>query len=87
MSKVTLRELKENTPAIVRAVEEESAVYNVTLDGGAVAVLEPQGQRVDPDIHRAFMKRHRNIVDLIDRYWTSEKTSMELLREQRDDNS
>ncbi|MCC6945363.1 MAG: hypothetical protein IT335_12345 [Thermomicrobiales bacterium] len=83
MSKVTLRELKENTPAIVRAVEEESAVYNVTLDGGTVAVLEPSQTRIRGASLEEVRQRREALIRLIDEHWTSDLTSTELLAIER----
>ena len=86
-TKVGVRELKNQTSRIIRAVREEMSEYVVTLRGEPVAVLRPlteeEAQRlrqVEIDVALAEMKA---LAQEVASAWTSEMSGVELIAEQR----
>ena len=84
---IGVRELKNHTSRVIRAVREEMSEYVVTLRGEPVAVLRPlteeEAQRlrqVDTDAALAEMKA---LAQEVASAWTSEKSGVELVAEQR----
>jgi prevent-host-death family protein len=84
---IGVRELKNQTSRVIRAVREEMSEYVVTLRGEPVAVLRPlteeETQRlrqVEIDTALAEMKALAQEVASV---WTSEKSGVELIAEQR----
>ena len=82
-----VRELKNQTSRVIRAVREEMSEYVVTLRGEPVAVLRPlteeDAQRlrqVEIDEALAEMKA---LAQEVGAAWTSEKSGVELVSEQR----
>lgn len=87
MTRIGVRELKNQTSRIVREVREEQAEYVVTHQGQPVAVLHPyteadaEGERRrSMDAALAAMKASAREVA---RAWTSPKSAVEILDEQR----
>ena len=90
---VGIRELKNDTSEIIRAVREERAEYVVTYHGQPVAVILPVAEslrlaqaehvlaasRPDDDFWAQWDALGREI----DAQWKSEKTGVELVSEQR----
>jgi prevent-host-death family protein len=93
MSRVGVRELKNQATEILRDVRENRAEYVVTYHGRPVAVLLP----VDEDWLEAEAQRAAEAVtpgedvwaelealrEEIGRNWKSDKTAVELISEQR----
>ena len=84
---IGVRELKNHTSRVIRAVREEMSEYVVTLRGEPVAVLRPltkeEAQRlrqVESDTALAEMKA---LAQEVASAWTSEKSGVELIAEQR----
>ncbi len=84
---IGVRELKNQTSRVIRAVREEMAEYVVTLRGEPVAVLRPLTEeeaqrlrRVEIDETRAQM---RTLAQEVGAAWTSHKSGVELVVEQR----
>jgi prevent-host-death family protein len=84
---VGVRELKNQTSRIIRAVREDLCEYVVTLRGEPVAVLRPLTEeeverlrRVEVDAALAEMKA---LTQEVASAWTSEKSGVELVAEQR----
>jgi prevent-host-death family protein len=84
---IGVRELKNQTSRIIRAVREDLSEYVVTLRGEPVAVLRPlteeEAQRlcgVEIDAALAEMKA---LAQEVASAWTSEKSGVELVTEQR----
>ena len=91
--RVGVRELKDNATKIVRQVREEQAEYVITYYGRPVAVLLP----VDEDWLEDEAKRAAEATSPseeiaaemealrreIDQSWTSDKSGVELVSEQR----
>jgi prevent-host-death family protein len=84
---IGVRELKNHTSRVIRAVREEMSEYVVTLRGEPVAVLRPLTEeeaqrlrRVEIDAALAEMKA---LAQEVASAWTSEKSGVELIGEQR----
>jgi len=84
---IGVRQLKNRTSSIIRAVREEMAEYVVTLRGEPVAVLRPltdeetqRLRRIEADETLAQMK---TLAQDVAAAWTSSKTGVELVAEQR----
>jgi prevent-host-death family protein len=84
---IGVRELKNQTSRVIRAVREDMAEYVVTLRGEPVAMLRPlteeETQRlrqVEIDETLAEMKALAHEVAAA---WVSDKSSVELIAEQR----
>jgi prevent-host-death family protein len=84
---IGVRELKNQTSRVIRAVREEMSEYVVTLRGEPVAVLRPlteeeaqRFRRVEVEEALAEMKA---LALEVASAWTSEKGGVELIAEQR----
>jgi prevent-host-death family protein len=84
---IGVRELKNQTSRVLRAVREEMSEYVVTLRGEPVAVLRPlteeETQRlrqVEIDNSLAEIKA---LAQEVAEAWTSDKSGVELVAEQR----
>ncbi|MGD9048468.1 MAG: type II toxin-antitoxin system prevent-host-death family antitoxin [Anaerolineae bacterium] len=84
---IGVRELKNQTSRVLRTVREEMSEYIVTLRGEPVAVLRPLTEaemerlrQVEIDNELAEIKAlAQEVADA----WTSEKSAVELVAEQR----
>lgn len=95
MPTVGIRELKNNTSRIIRAVREGKAKYVVTHRGEAVAVILPVDEAARAKLEARMLAEAREHADYwarldalaaeIDAAWASEKTAVELVEEQRRD--
>jgi prevent-host-death family protein len=93
MPQVGIRELKNETSEIIRAVREERAEYVVTLRGRPVAVIMPVAEDwPEAEVERAatavrenaaFWDRMAVLGAEIAAKWQSDKTAVELIEEQR----
>ncbi len=84
---IGVRELKNQTSRVIRAVREEMTEYVVTLRGEPVALLRPLTEeetqrlrRVEIDGTLAEMKALAQEVAAV---WVSDKSGVELVAEQR----
>lgn len=86
-SKIGIRDLKNRASEIVREVHEHEAEFIVTLRGEPVAVLGPLSERNEEehrqDAAEEAMAQIDALADEIARAWTSPKSALELLEEQR----
>jgi prevent-host-death family protein len=86
-SKIGVRDLKNRASEIVREVHENEAEYIVTLRGEPVAVLRPMPDRSEQERRQEAaeeaMARMEALADEIARAWSSPKSALELLEEQR----
>jgi prevent-host-death family protein len=84
---VGVRELKNQASRIVRAVQEERAEYVITLRGDPVAVLRPFGDQDARRLQQAEVDKALAEMKLLARQvaeaWTSPKSGVELVEEQR----
>ena len=93
MPQVGIRELKNDTSEILRAVREEKAEYVVTLHGKPVAVILPLAddwQEVETARAAAaaraatdFWARWDTLGKDVKAQWRSDKSAVELIEEQR----
>lgn len=93
MPQVGIRELKNDASEIIRAVREEQAEYIVTYHGQPVAVILPVVEAQRTTQTEQLLAASRPDDDFwaewdalgaeIDAQWTSEKTGVELVSEQR----
>ena len=80
MAEVGVRELKNRTSEIIRAVREERVEYTITYRGQPAARLVPIGDQ-DGGEH-AWQELERLSQEISSR-WQSEKSAVELLGEMR----
>jgi len=85
--RIGVRELKNHTSRVIRAVREELSEYVVTLRGEPVAVLRPltedETQRLRQVELDAAMDELRALADKVASAWTSDKSAVELVQDQR----
>ena len=86
-TKVGVRELKNQTSRIIRAVREDLSEYVVTLRGEPVAVLRPWTEAEEQRLRQveidAALAEIRTLAQEVASAWTSEKSGVELIAEQR----
>ena len=84
---IGVRELKNQFSRALRAVREEMAEYVVTLRGEPVAMLRPltaeETQRLRQAEIEADLVAMRALAQEVAAAWTSEKSGVELIAEQR----
>jgi prevent-host-death family protein len=93
MSRVGVRELKNQATEIIRAVREDRAEYVITYHGRPVAVLMPleegwlEGETREAVRAASSALQARAEMEAlrqeIARGWTSEQTAVEVISEQR----
>ena len=86
-NKIGVRELKNQTSRVLRSVREDLAEYVVTLRGEPVAVLRPLTGEDEKRLHQTeideALAEMRVIAQEVAAAWTSEKSAVELVSEQR----
>jgi prevent-host-death family protein len=84
---IGVRELKNHASRVIRAVREEMAEYVVTLRGEPVAVLRPLTEEEAQQLRQAevdeALAEMRTVAQEIAAAWTSDKSGVELVSEQR----
>ncbi len=84
---IGVRELKNHTSRVIRAVREEMSEYVVTLRGEPVAVLRPLTEEEAQRLRRieidAALDEMKAFAQEVASAWTSEKSGVELIAEQR----
>ena len=84
---IGVRELKNQTSRVIRAVREELAEYVVTLRGEPVAVLRPLTEEEAQRLRRVeideTLAEMRTLAQQVGAAWTSPKSGVELIAEQR----
>ena len=84
---IGVRELKNQTSRVIRSVREEMSEYVVTLRGEPVAVLRPlteeEAQRLRKGETDAALAEMKALAQEVASAWTSEKSGVELVAEQR----
>ena len=84
---IGVRELKNHASRFLRAVREEMAEYVVTLRGEPVAVLRPLTEEEDRRLRQAeiddALAEMKILAGEVAEAWTSEKSGVELVAEQR----
>lgn len=86
MASVGVRELREQTSAIVKRVQEQGETVDVTYRGRVVARLIPVDQpRPDPEALQAWLEEHRRLGEEISKVWPKGVSALDAVREQRRD--
>ena len=84
---IGVRELKNQTSRVIRAVREEQAEYIVTLHGDPVAVLRAFTEEDARQLHQAevdaSLAEMKALAQEVAAAWTSPKSGVELVDEQR----
>jgi prevent-host-death family protein len=84
---IGVRELKNQTSRIIRAVREELVEYVITLQGKPVAVLRPFTPEDDQRLRQAELTKTlaelKQLSEEVATAWTSPKSGAELIDEQR----
>jgi prevent-host-death family protein len=84
---IGVRELKNQTSRIVRAVREEMAEYVITVQGKPVAVLRPFTEEDANQLRQAeideVLAEMKTLAQQVAEAWTSSKSGVELVEEQR----
>jgi prevent-host-death family protein len=84
---IGVRELKNQTSRVLRTVREEMSEYVVTLRGEPVAVLRPLTEAETERLRLAEIDTElaelRALAQEVAEAWTSEKSGVELVAEQR----
>jgi len=84
---IGVRELKNQTSRVIRAVREEMREYVVTLRGEPVAILRPLTEEEAQRLHQveidAALAGMKALAQEVASAWTSEKSGVELIATQR----
>jgi len=84
---IGVRELKNQTSRVIRAVREKMAEYVVNLRGEPVAVLRPLTEEETQRLRRVeiyeTLAETRTLAQQVGAAWTSQKSGVELVAEQR----
>ncbi len=84
---IGVRELKNQTSRDLRAVREEMAEYIVTLHGKPVAVLRPLTEEESLQLQQHEIEKStaemKAIAQEVAAAWTSNKSGVEIISEQR----
>jgi prevent-host-death family protein len=84
---IGVRELKNQTSRIVRSVREEMAEYIITVQGEPVAVLRPFTPEDEHQLRQAPIEaaiaEMKRLAQQVAAAWTSPKSGVELISEQR----
>ena len=84
---VGVRELKTQASRVIRAVREEMAEYVITLRGRPVAMLRPLTEEEVQRLRQAeigeSLAEMKALAQQIAAAWTSDKSGVELVAEQR----
>ncbi len=84
---IGVRDLKNKTTQVVRAVREQGTAYVVTVAGQPVAVLRPFTSEDEQAQRREMMLQELEALDALaleaDQAWSSPKTGLEILDEVR----
>jgi prevent-host-death family protein len=84
---IGVRELKNQTSRVLRAVREEMSEYVVTLRGEPVALLRPLTQEEARRLRQVeideTLEEMKSLARKVAAAWKSEKSGVELIAEQR----
>ena len=85
--RIGVRELKNSASQVIRKVREEMAEYVVTLHGEPVAIVRPLSEEERQRLSQAKSDQElvalRGLAGEIGAAWSSEKTAVDLVSEQR----
>lgn len=84
---IGVRELKNHTSKIVRAVREEAAEYVITVHGEPVALLRPLTELEEQKTRREkavqFLEDLDELAWLVTAEWQSDQSGLALIEQQR----
>ncbi|MFC2037261.1 type II toxin-antitoxin system Phd/YefM family antitoxin [Chloroflexota bacterium] len=84
---IGVRELKNQTSRVIRAVREEMSEYVVTLRGEPVAMLRPLTEEEAQRLHQVEINGElaemKTLAQEVAAAWNSDKSGVELITEQR----
>ena len=84
---IGIRELNSSVARVLRSVREECAEYVITVHGEPVAVIRPYTAADSERLRRKAIEEHvadvEALADEIGSRWTSERSGVELVEEQR----
>ena len=84
---IGVRELKNQASRVLRTIREEMAEYVITLRGEPVAILRPLTEnetlRLRQDEIDASIVELKSLADEVSAAWTSQKSGVDLISEQR----
>jgi prevent-host-death family protein len=84
---IGVRELKNQASRIVRSVREEMTEYIITVQGEPVAVLRPFTDKDEQQLRQARIEETlaemKSLAQQVAAAWTSPKSGVELVAEQR----
>ena len=84
---IGVRELKNHTSRIIRAVREGMSEYVVTLRGEPVALLRPLTEEEAQELRQAdidgTLAEMKTLAQEVAAAWVSDKSGVELVAEQR----
>jgi prevent-host-death family protein len=85
--KIGIRELKNQTSRVLRAVREEMAQYVVTLHGEPIAVLRPLTEEEIESLRREEAQetliQMKSLAQKVGAAWQSPMSGIEIVAEQR----
>lgn len=86
-NQIGIREFKNQASKILRMVREEAAEYVITHNGAPVAILRPLTETDLQESEEAEIEQElaemRQFAKEVAAAWTSDKTGVELIEEQR----
>ena len=84
---IGVRDLKNQTSRVLKSVREEMAEYVITLHGKPVAVLRPLTEEESQQLHQNEIEKvlaeMKSISQEVAAAWTSNKSGVEFISEQR----
>ncbi|MFN2140113.1 MAG: type II toxin-antitoxin system Phd/YefM family antitoxin [Candidatus Promineifilaceae bacterium] len=89
MPKIGIRQLKNETSAVIQAVREEGVEYIITFRGDPVAVIKPFENSADSPLaegqitHEELRARLDKLAAELSARWKSEESAIDLISEQR----
>jgi prevent-host-death family protein len=81
---IGVRELKAHTSEILRRVEEEGEVIDVTRRGAVVARLVPVARPVDREVMRRVWEERDRLAAEIAKHWPAALSAADAIAEDRE---
>ena len=83
MTRIGIRDLKLRTSKIVQAVEREQESFEVTIEGEAIAVIEPVPPEIDSIVLEEIWNERRQLVKEFGKNWRGDISVAEAVSQQR----
>ena len=84
MSSIGVRDLKAHASEVLRRVEEDREVIEVTRRGAVIARLVPVPRRVDPERMKRIWEEEDRLAEEIARYWPAGVSAADAIAEDRE---